>query len=126
MPNLRNAKTRSQLDSGSSRTDRDFSPVEEEHDIKDPLGGRKFLERHLLLCPEGEPPTHTSLAACLYQVSAMAGISKLGINAIRSVAFLLEELEDTQINGMVKEAFDSQITEFSQEMRIKSRYKEGQ
>ena len=47
----------------------------------------------------------------------MGGIAKPAMNAIRSVAFLLEELEETQINGMVKEAFDSQMTEFSTDMK---------
>ena len=47
----------------------------------------------------------------------MGGVAKPAMNAIRSVAFLLEELEETQINGMVKEAFDSQMTEFSTDMK---------
>jgi hypothetical protein len=96
----------------------DHALGEENQDIKDPLEGRKFLEKHLLLWPPGEPATHTSLATCLYQVSALAGVHKTAINAIRAVAFLLEEMEDTQINISVKEAFDSQITEFTSDMKI--------
>jgi hypothetical protein len=91
--------------------------LEDQQDIKDPIEGRKYLEKHSLLCPPGEPPTHSSLAACLYQISAMAGIQKPAINAIRSVAFLLEEMEETQINFTVKEAIDSQITEFTYDMK---------
>ena len=91
---------------------------EEQQDIKDATEGRKYLEKHLLLCPLGEPPSHTSLATCLYQVSAMAGIQKPILNAIRSIAFLLEELEETHINITVKEAFDSQITEFTSDMKL--------
>lgn len=99
-----------------TRTDKD-SLSEDDQDIKDSLQGRKFLEKHLLLCPEGEPPTHASLATCLHQVSAMPGVLKTVINALRSVAFMLEEMEDTQINVSVKEAFDSQMTEFTSDMK---------
>jgi hypothetical protein len=48
----------------------------------------------------------------------MAGIQKPVLNAIRSIAFLLEEMEETQINLTVKEAFDSQTTEFTSDMKI--------
>src|ERR1700678_591263 len=72
--------------------------LEEQQDIRDALDGRKFLEKCSLLCPPGEPSTHQSLAICLHQISVMAGIPKQMINAIRSVAFLLDELEDIQIN----------------------------
>lgn len=48
--------------------------IEDLQDIKDPLEGRKFLEKHSLLCPPGEPLTHTSLATCLHQILAMASI----------------------------------------------------
>jgi hypothetical protein len=90
---------------------------EDQQDIKDPLEGRKFLEKHFLLCPPGEPPTNSSLAACLYQISVMAGLQKPVINAVRAVAFLLEEIEDDHINLTVKEAFDSQINEFTNDMK---------
>jgi hypothetical protein len=110
-PNTRNNKTRSQTDS-------ETSAPEEQHDINDQIQGRKFLEKHLLLWPAGEPPTHTSLATCLHQISAMAGVAKPVFNAIRSVAFLLEEIEESHINSIVKEAFDSQITEFTSDMKM--------
>jgi hypothetical protein len=111
LPNTRNSKIRSHTDSESS------SP-EEQHDINDQLQGRKFLEKHLLLWPAGEPSTHASLATCLHQISAMAGVAKPVLNAIRSVAYLLDELEETHINNIVKEAFDSQITEFTSDMKL--------
>jgi len=90
--------------------------IEEFQDIKDPHEGRKYLEKHSLLCPPGEPPSHQLLSICLHQISAMAGLQKPVINAIRSVAFLLDEMEVSQINLTVKEAFDSQITEFTSDM----------
>jgi hypothetical protein len=100
----------------ASSRETDTASPEIQHDINDETQGRSFLEKHLLLCPPGEPPTHNSLAACLHQVSAMAGVSKPVGNAIRSVAFLLGEMEETQINGILKEAFNTQITELTSDM----------
>ena len=91
--------------------------IEDLQDIKDPLEGRKYLEKHSLLCPPGEPPTHTSLATCLHQISGLAGVQKPVINTIRAVAFLLEEMEDTHINEVVRDALDVQLTEFTTDMK---------
>jgi hypothetical protein len=85
-------------------------------DINDEKEGREFLEKYLLLCPVGEPPNHYSLATCLHQISAMAGVTKPVINAIRLVAFLLGEMEETQINGILRDAFDTQIRELTSDM----------
>ena len=85
-------------------------------DINNAKEGRTFLERYLLLCPAGEPPTHDSLATCLFQIAELKGVSKQAENAIRAVAYLLGIMEETQINGILKEAFDTQITELTADM----------
>lgn len=36
---------------------------EESQDIKDSLEGRKFLEKHSLLCPTGEPASNGTIAS---------------------------------------------------------------
>jgi hypothetical protein len=92
--------------------------LEEHQDVKDSQEGRKFLEKHFLLCPPSEPPTHLSLSTCLHQISAMAGIPKQAINAIRSVAFLLDEMENTQIHEFLRTALDAQMTEFTSDMKL--------
>ena len=92
--------------------------AEDCQDVKDSLEGRKFLEKHSLLCPPGEPPTHQSLHTCLHQISALAGVPKQVVNAIRSVAFLLEEMEDSQVNNTLREALDSQMTEFTSDFKL--------
>src|SRR5271168_2333175 len=71
-----------------------------------------------LFFPDGEPPTHQSLSTCLHQISALAGVPKQTVNAIRSVAFLLEEMEDMQINILIREALDSQMTEFTSDFKL--------
>ena len=92
--------------------------IEDLQDVKSSEDGRKYLEKHLLLCPPGEPATHTSLATCLHQISAMSGLQKPVTNAIRSVAFLLDELEESHINETVKEALDNQINEFATDVKM--------
>ena len=93
--------------------------IEEQQHIKDSRDGRKFLEKHLLLCPPGELATHSSISTCLHQISELAGIPKQVINAIRSVAFMLvEELEDTQIHNSLRTALDAQMTEFTSDMKL--------
>src|ERR1700679_3047036 len=92
--------------------------LEDNHDIKDAHGGRKYLEKHTLLCPAGEPVTHSSLSACLHQISEMGGLQKPAINAIRAVAFLIDEIEETTINETVRDAFISQVTEFTSDMKM--------
>jgi hypothetical protein len=91
--------------------------IEDHQDIKDALEGRKFLEKHSLICPPGEPATHSSLSTCLHQVSILPGVSKQAINAIRSVAFLLEEMEEIQIHETIREAIDIQMTEMTTDMK---------
>jgi hypothetical protein len=94
------------------------SMPEEFQDIKNAHNGRQFLERHSLLCPPGEPVSHEALSICLHQISALAGVPKQVVNAIRATAFLLEELEENTINETVKSAFDSQVTEFTSDMKL--------
>ena len=90
--------------------------IEEHQDFNDAIKGRKYLERLSLICPPDKPATHQSLSACLHQISALPGIQKPVMNAVRAVAFLLDELEETQINIMVKDAFDSQLNKYATDM----------
>jgi hypothetical protein len=48
----------------------------------------------------------------------LAGVPKQTVNAIRSVAFLLGELEDSQINITVRDALNSQMTEFTLDFKM--------
>ena len=70
---------------------------EESKDIKDALESRTY---------------------CLHQISAMAGLPEQAINAIRASVFLLEELEEIAINETIRVTFDSQITEFTSDMKL--------
>ena len=91
---------------------------DEFQDIKSREDGRKFLEKLSLLCPPGEPVSNGPLSICLHQIAAMPGIPKQALNAIRSTALLLEEVEEEAINETVRRAFDSQITKFTSDMKL--------
>ena len=95
-----------------------ISIPEEYQDIKNLHEGRKFLEKHMLLCPPGELATNTAISYCLHQISGMAGVPKQVVNAIRATAFLLEEIEEMAVNETVRSAFDSQLTEFTADMKM--------
>lgn len=101
----------------NTRSSASSTIVEEMQEIKDSTDGQKFLEKHILLCPPGEIITHTSLSICLHQISAMPGLQKQAINAVRSVAFLLEDMENTQINNTLREALDSHLTKLTSDMK---------
>ena len=91
---------------------------EEFQEIKDALEGQSFLEKHSLLCPPGQSITHTSLSICLHQISALQSVPKQAVNAIRAVAFLIEEMESTQIHDTIRETLDSQLTDLTSDMRL--------
>ena len=86
-------------------------------DVHNALEGRKFLEKHLLLCPPGEPITYTSFASCLHQISNMTGVTKTAANAIRAIALLADEFEETAINETVRDAVNTQLTELTLDMK---------
>ena len=47
----------------------------------------------------------------------MASVPKQTINSIWAVAFLLEEMEESQINVTLRDALDSQMTEFTSDIK---------
>ena len=94
-----------------------FTP-DEYQDIKDVIDGRKYLEKYSLLFPPGELLSNSALAICLHQIVAMVGLPKQAINTIWSTTFLLEELEEIAINETIRMAFNSQIMEFTVDMKL--------
>src|SRR5258705_12835033 len=66
-----------------------------EDDINNAVDGQWYLEKHLLLCPAGEPITTSALASCLHQVLEITRTNggRTMANAVRAAAFLAEEME---------------------------------
>ncbi len=93
--------------------------IEEDHEeIKDARKGRKYLEAKQLLWPPGEPITLSAITICLHHISALANVPKPAVNAIRSVAYILEEVEETAMSEKVKEAVDSQMGELNKDLAL--------
>ena len=90
--------------SSTRRRNGSLSTPDELQDIKTAQDGKKFLEGHSLLCPPGEPLSHGALSVCLHQIAAIQGVPKQAVNAIRSTALLLEEMEDDAINETVRDS----------------------
>ena len=65
------------------------------YDVKDSKGGVSYLENHLLV-PIGEPITNTLLSLTLLHITQLPNVPKTAIEAIRSVAFILEEDSQNQ------------------------------
>ncbi|KAF9538300.1 hypothetical protein CPC08DRAFT_606786, partial [Agrocybe pediades] len=55
---------------------------------------RRFLESKLLLVPDGTTPTSNIMSAALFHIAAMQGLSGLARRAIRSAAYIMEEMEE--------------------------------
>lgn len=103
---------------GTRKRNGSVTTPEELQEIKNATESRKYLEKYSYLCPPGEPTSNAALAYCLHQISTLAGIPKHAVNAIRSAAFLLEDLQEIAINETIRSAFDSQITEFTSDMKL--------
>ena len=86
-------------------------------DVHNVIDGRRYLERHLLLWPAGEPITLSTLAAALHQISATTGIGNHAANSVRAAALLVEEMEENSISEVVREAVLTQVNELAQDMK---------
>src|SRR5260221_5070468 len=93
------------------------TPTLSKDDVHNSIDARRYLEKTLLLCPAREPLTITSMSYCLHQISKTAGISRHVANAVRAAAYMVEEMEENAINEIVREAMNSQLNEFAQDMK---------
>lgn len=91
---------------------------ESQEEIKDARSGRIFLESKLYLCPAGQPTTHTSIVYCLHQISAMQGVTKPTKNAIRAVAYLLEEMEDYTLAALLRDTVNKQLSTMTEDLSL--------
>ena len=92
--------------------------VEEHKDIQGAMEGRKFLKICLLLCPLGESVTNSSLLTCMHQIARIANVLKQVINTIHALVFLIEEMEETTINEIVRDAVLIQLNKLTIDVRL--------
>ena len=90
---------------------------EEAQDIQNSTKVHNYLKQCLLIVPPGEVLTAGLLATALHQVAAYKGVSRPATNAIRAVAFLLEELEENALHQTVQESVTVQLNELASDLK---------
>ena len=79
--------------------------------------GHNFLENWLLLVPEGALVTMASLSSTLFQISALAKIPREVVQAIHSVAWLLDEIEGDTVAATACDAVNSQLSYMNDKLK---------
>lgn len=79
--------------------------------------GRAFLEKHLLLVPAGVTADVNNMASAMFQVSALPGVPGMACQAIRALAFMLEELEESALSAATRDAVTEQMEYMREELR---------
>ncbi len=92
--------------------------TESVEEIKSAEGARRYLEKGLYLCPQGEPITPTSLKYCLHQISKMPGITVPIGKAVRAAALLVEEFEEYAIAETIRETVNTQLSSLTEDFQL--------
>jgi hypothetical protein len=77
-------------------------------EIKDSEGGKLYLERTLLTIP-GAPWTTEALTTAILQVTQYKGMTRQTTNALRSIAFVLEQLGDDIRGDRIADKIKAQL-----------------
>jgi hypothetical protein len=89
-------------------------------EIKNAEEGKRYLEHTLLMVP-GAPLSADALSTALFQVTQYKGIPRQAINAVRSVAFALERIQDDarsmRIVSIVKEGITAERMALADEIQ---------
>jgi hypothetical protein len=90
---------------------------EEAQEIQNSTEAHTYLERSLLIVPPGQPPTIGLLVTALHQVAAYKGVAVPATNAIRAIAFLLEELEEQALHQTIRDSVTVQLNELAADLK---------
>lgn len=90
---------------------------DEDQEIGDSVKGRAYLEEKMLLVPDGAPLTMDALSITLFHISALAGVGRPAVNAIRAVAYLLKMIEYEAIAETVRDIASAQFNEVASDLR---------
>lgn len=91
--------------------------VEELQEIQNSTEARQYLEKTSLIVPPGESISPGLLATALHYVTEYKQLPKQAINAIRSVAFLLEELEVNALHETVRDSVTVQLDTLGNDLK---------
>src|SRR6266700_8135691 len=85
--------------------------IEELQEIQDSKEARNYLEKTSLIVPPGQVISPGLLSTALHHITNYKGLPKQAINAIRSIAFLLEEIEENTLHEIVRDSVTVQLNE---------------
>ena len=94
-----------------SNTDHDLNQI---NNVRD---ARRFLETRLLMVPDGAAPTPNIMSATVFQISGMAGVTRLARRAMRAAAYLMEEMDTEAIATATRDAVVEQMSYITEEMK---------
>ncbi|KAF8955964.1 hypothetical protein BDZ97DRAFT_1926033 [Flammula alnicola] len=116
--NTSNTTTAARTSSRLQNNPLQLSVINEElEEIQDTPEARRCLEKLELIVPPGQTMTHDLLSTALHHISAVKGVPKQAKNAIRSVAFLLEEMEVNTLHETVRDSVTSQLNDMCADLR---------
>ena len=113
----RRTTTEEAQDRGKTRTTASWEIDDDNQEICDSEKGRSFLEEKLLFVPSGAPLTLGALATTLFQVSYMQGLGRQAVNAVRAVAYLLQEIEIGEVTESIRDIANEQFNEVTRDLR---------
>ena len=90
---------------------------EELQEIQNSTEARSYLEKTLLIVPPGQEPTLGLLSTAIHQVTEYKGIPLPAINALRSIALLLNELEENTLHEAVRDSVTVQLNELGSDLK---------
>ena len=101
----------------SGRLNKKQVVMEEFQEIQDAAEARSYLEKTLLIVPPGEPTSIGLLTTALHHVTEYKGVPKTAIDAIRSIAFLLNELEENALHETVRDSVTVHLNELGKDLK---------
>src|SRR6202046_3177317 len=87
--------------------------IEELKEIQDTTEARIYLEKTELIVPPGQPISPGTLSTAIHHVTNYKGLPKPAINALRAIAFLMDELEENAIHEVIQNSVTTQLNELS-------------
>ena len=101
---------------GSARLTQKTITNEELEEIQNSTEARFYLEKTQLIVPPGQEPTIGLLATAIHHVINYK-LPKPATNALRAIAFLMNELEETAIHQTVRDSVTTQFNEMGTDLK---------
>jgi hypothetical protein len=104
------------LTRGSARLNQKTITNEELEEIQNSTEARFYLEKTQLIVPPGQEPTLGLLTTAIHHVLNYK-LPKPATNALRAIALLMNELEETALHQTVRDSVTTQINEMGTDLK---------